>query len=148
MGTSQVFPISNGALSRAQVFQWHGVALVFPARSRSGVRGDDGMIIFAMPAERVRVEAWGCSCLLWAREDGVGDQASGAERLEHCELAVRHGIAEGFLLGKDHAPAGDHELVALRVVRAREEYWAQWGFVVRAEPPRVRAPAMAAARSQ
>ena len=68
---SQVLPMWNGALSRARAFEWHGVTLKFPARSRSGVRADDGMVVFALPAAQVRLDDWGCSCLLWARRLGL-----------------------------------------------------------------------------
>lgn len=54
--------------------------------------------------------------------------------LRHCKLAVQHGVAEGFLLGKHHAPMECQELLALRVLKVGREYWAKWGHAVRAEP--------------
>ena len=137
MGPSQVLPLPSGALSRARFFQSHGVVLESPARSRSGVRHDDGMVVFAMPLARVRTEAWGCSCLLWTAKDRLIDYAVSAERLRHCRLAVRHGAAEGFLLDKDGAPAERNPLLALRVARRGREYWANWGCVARAQNGRL-----------
>jgi hypothetical protein len=133
----QVLPIRSGAHSIARAFEHHGVALRFPAFSRSGVRGDDGMVVFAMPRAQVRVDDWGCSCPLWVPSDaGVRREAnrpSGLERLQHCRLAVRHGLAEGFLLDGHDAPATPSEALALRVVKAGEEYWATWGAAARAQ---------------
>jgi hypothetical protein len=60
------------------------------------------------------------------------DAASDAERLAHCRLAVRHGIAEGFLLNQYDVAATEPELLTLLVVRAGEEYWARWGTAARA----------------
>ena len=94
MGLALILPLPNSALSRARFFRSYGVALEAPARSRSGVRADDGMVVFALPAARVSVDAWGCSCLLWTVTDRLGDRAGSDERLRHCRLAVRHGVAE------------------------------------------------------
>ena len=54
MGLSLILPMVNRAVLRARFFQSHGVTLESHARSRSGVREDDGMVVFAMPVERVR----------------------------------------------------------------------------------------------
>jgi hypothetical protein len=134
MGLSLILPMANRAVLRARFFQSHGVTLESHARSRSGVREDDGMVIFAMPVARVRVDAWGCSCLLWTGCDRLLDEAISAETQRHCRLAIQHGVAEGFLLGRDHAPMECQGLVALRVVEFGREYWAKWGHAVRAEP--------------
>jgi hypothetical protein len=143
-----ILPMRNAELLRVHAFQLRGVTLTFPARSRSGRRGADGMIVFAMPAAAVRMDEWGCSCLLWlpARAVGKGamDRALSLERLEHCRLAVRHGGAEGFLLYADDAMAQEPEALVLRVAKAGEEYWARWGTVARAELPRRRAAAASA----
>ena len=104
MGLSLILPMANRAVLRARFFQSHGVTLESHARSRSGVREEDGMVVFAMPVERVRVDAWGCSFLLWTGCDRLRDDAISVETLHHCRLAVQHGVAEGFLLGRDHAP--------------------------------------------
>jgi hypothetical protein len=133
MGLSLILPMANRAVLRARFFQSHGVTLESHARSRSGVREEDGMVVFAMSVERVRVDAWGCSCLLWTGCDRLRDHAISVETLHHCRLAVQHGVAEGFLLGRDHAPMECRQLLALRVVKVGREYWAKWGHAVRAE---------------
>ena len=51
MASCQVLQMWTGALSIARAFEGLGVTLKFPSLSRSGVRGDDGMIVFAMPSE-------------------------------------------------------------------------------------------------
>ena len=136
MGLPLILSMPNSAASRARFFQARGVTLESPARSQSGVRTHDGMVVFALPVARVRVDAWGCSCLLWAcKDDAVDDTV--IERARHCRLAVRDGGAEGFLLGRDEAPLERHELLALRVVKVRREYWAKWGAVTRAELARL-----------
>jgi hypothetical protein len=139
MGLTLILPLSNRAVLRARFFQSHGVTLESQARSRSGVREGDGMVMFAMPVERVRVDAWGCSCLLWTVCDRLLDDAISVETLRHCRLAVQHGVAEGFLLGSDHSPMECQELLALRVVKIAREYWAKWGHAVRAEAARATA---------
>lgn len=139
MGLSLILPMANGAVLRARFFQSHGVTLESYARSRSGVREEDGMVIFAMPVERVSVDAWGCSCLLWAGDDRLVDDAIRVETLRHCRLAVQHGVAEGFLLDRDHAPMERQALLALRVVNFGRKYWAKWGHAARAKPARAAA---------
>ena len=136
---SSRLPMWNGALSIARAFEWLGVTLKFPSLSRSGVRGDDGMIVFAMPSAQVRVNDWGSSCPLWL-PSGTGPRRemgrpSDLERLQHCLLAAGHGIAEGFLLDGDDAPAAPAEALALRVVKTGGEYWATWGATARARLP-------------
>jgi hypothetical protein len=133
---AQVLPM----LTRARAFYSRGVLLSLPARSRSGVRDDDGMVVFAMPAAAVRIDECGCVCPLWlpadrAAEDGR-DREISEELLEHCRLAVHHGLAEGFLLYGDASLARASELLALRVVKSGTEYWAKWGAAALAELPR------------
>lgn len=144
---SQVLPMWNGALSRARAFEWKGVTLKFPARSRSGVRADDGVVLFALPAAQVRVDDCGCSCLLWvpARHGAARsmDRAVHQEVLRHCRLALIHGIAEGFLIHGDEVRSGREELLSLRVIKAGDEYWARWGCVARTRSSRQRALAQA-----
>ena len=146
MASSRRLPMWTGALSIARAFERRGVTLKFPTLSRSGVRGDDGMIVFAMPRAQVRVNDWGCSCPLWVPADAGArrelDRPSGLERLQHCRLAMRHGLAEGFLLDADDAPETPSEALALRVIKAGDEYWAIWGATARArvaeEPQKIR----------
>jgi hypothetical protein len=137
MALCKVLSILKSAPSVARAFAWRGVTLKFPAISRSGVRGDDGMVVFAMPRTRVRVNDWGCSCPLWLPSDadlgGGEDDAGGLERLQHCRLAIRHGEAEGFLLDGNVASATQSEALALRVVKTGKEYWATWGSVARVQ---------------
>jgi hypothetical protein len=137
MASCQILQMWTGALSIARAFTWLGVTLKFPTLSRSGVRGDDGMVVFAMPRARVRVNDWGCSCPLWIPSDaGAGremERPSGLERLQHCRLAVRHGVAEGFLIDADGAPLTRSEALALQVVKTGGEYWATWGATARAQ---------------
>lgn len=121
---SQILPMCNGAVSRARVFQRQGVTLTLPAHSRSGVRAHDGTVIFAMAADDVLSDDWGFSCLLWRPR---GDD----EMLEHCRLAMRCGLAEGFLFYADGAHR-DESLLQVRVMRAGFEYWARWGRGARA----------------
>lgn len=139
MALSVVLPSSDGAILRARFFRSHGVTLESQSRSRSGVREEDGMVIFAMPVKRVSVDAWGSSCLLWAPRNRFVHDALTMEVLRHCKLAVQHGNAEGFLLGEDQAPVEGQELLALRVVKVDAEYWARWGSAARAEHSRRRA---------
>lgn len=125
---SPVLPLWNSAVSRAGAFERQGVTLKFPARSRSGVRSDDGMVLFAMEAAEVRVDDWGCSCRLWRKgAPMLLDRAINEERRQHCGLAVRRGMAEGFIVYGEQVLIAE-ELLSLRVVRAGAEYWARWGY--------------------
>ena len=133
MHLSVVHPLQNGAVLRAQFFRLHGVTLASPSRSTSGLRQEDGMVVFAMCTDRVSIDPWGCSCLLWAGSSRLPSDAVSVEMLRHCRLAVQHGVAEGFLVDTHHAPIEPQELLALRVVRVRTEYWARWGNAARAE---------------
>ena len=139
MSLSLIVPMKDGAVLRARFFRSHGVTLESQTRSRSGVREEDGMVVFAMSVKRVSVDAWGCSCLLWTPSNRATDDALTMEVLRHCKLAVQHGVAEGFLLGEDQAPVGGQELLGLRVVKVASEYWARWGSAARAEHSRRKA---------
>ncbi len=118
---SRILQLCNNAALRARAFERHGVLLKYPALSRSGVRDHDGMVVFAIAADHVRTDDWGCSSLLWrplTRDD---------EALQHCRLAVRRGVAEGFLLYADPASENGQGMLSLRVVKTGSEYWARWG---------------------
>jgi len=134
MGVCLVLPISRNTVPVARAFESRGVSLEFDARSRSGLSADDGMVVFAMPAALVRTSDWGSSCLLWnpAGTRRSMDAGSDVERLAHCRLAVRLGVAEGFLLDQYDMAARQPELLTLLVVRAGEEYWARWGSAAQA----------------
>ena len=67
---------------------------ILARQGRSGVRADDGKVVFALPAAQVRVDDWGCSCVLscplclglvnrWTR-------AVQQEMLRHCRIALIH----------------------------------------------------------
>jgi hypothetical protein len=120
---------------RACVFEAQSVVLKFPARRASGVRDDDGVVVFAIQAADVRVDEFGSRCLLWTPRGTTAaakvDPASSDERLEHCRIAVRHGGAEGFLVHRGSAPRERDEVFPVRVERAGESYWARWGSVTR-----------------
>src|SRR5216110_3571114 len=126
MGLCAILTLSRSAVSISKAFEAEGVALEFPARSRSGIRGSDGMVIFAMSAMEVRTTDWGSSCPLWL-------PGSGAERLAHCRLALQFGVAEGFVLDRSDNPPAEFDLLTLVVVRTGEEYWARWGTVARSQ---------------
>lgn len=130
---SRILQLCNDAAVRARAFERHGVAIRYPAQSRSGVRDHDGMVMFAIAAKDVRADDWGCSSLLWrprSRDD---------EALLHCRLAVRRGVAEGFLTYADRASEDGEGMLSLRVVKSGGEYWARWGRSVRAVLRRPRA---------
>ena len=97
---------------------------------RSGVRDEDGVVVFAMAAGEVRSDPWGFSCLLWR------PASTDAQRLRHCRLAVRNGMAEGFLFYGGAARAREGEMLSLRVLKLGKEYWAKWGSVACAMMPR------------
>ena len=133
MSLSLIVPMKNGVALRARFFHSHGVSLESESRSRSGVREEDGVVVFAMQSERVSVDAWGCSCLLWGGSNCLAGDALGSEMLRHCKLAVQQGLAEGFLLDQDQAPIEGPQLLTLRVVKVGTEYWARWGTAARAQ---------------
>jgi hypothetical protein len=123
------------ALSRADAFKAHGVSLKYPARSWSGVRWVDGVVVIALRDTDVRVEKEGCSCLLWTPViEGAtswADSPSKQERLEHCRLAVLQGGAEGIMVCGEAALVKADRSLALHVEKRRNEYWATWGWTAR-----------------
>ena len=137
----RILPRRNPArrLSREHAFEVQGVALKYPARSWSGVRFEDGMVVFAMREADVQVHDDGYSCLLWTPViEGATewvDRPSEQERLEHCRLAVLHGGAEGLLVCGEAAQVDSDAVLALRVAKRDGEYWASWGFTVRRQSP-------------
>ena len=127
-------------LSRAHAFEAQGVTLRYPTRSWSGVRFEDGVVVLALRECDIQGHDEGFSCLLWAPLiEGVthwADRPSRQERLEHCRLAVVHGGADGLLVCGDAALVEPDALLALRVEKRRDEYWATWGFAARTQTPR------------
>jgi len=131
-------------VSRTQALGMRGVSLRSRVWSRGGVRPSDGAVVLALWADDVQTVAGVCQCLLWApNTDGSrpwSDTSGGQERLEHCRRAVELGSAEGLLvygerlegsLPEDKArrvDGADPDMVlALRVEKRAEEYWATWG---------------------
>ena len=125
------------ALSRKAAFREQGVVLKYPSSSWSGVRGDDGMVLFALKAEDVIVDADGSRCLLWALDRNGGDSPASLERLKHCMRALRHGQAEGMLAFENGAQIDPTLVLSMQVERHRREYWAKWGSAVCQVPPRL-----------
>lgn len=123
-------------LSRTAAFGEQGVELKYPASSWSGVRGDDGMVLFAVRAEEVIVDGDGSRCLLWTPDWKQARSPASAERLEHCMLALQHGQAEGMLAFADGSQIDPTSVLSLRVERHRREYWAKWGSVACPMAPR------------
>jgi len=109
--------------------------LEYPCSSWSGVRADDGMVVFAVRAEDVIVDGEGSRCLLWAPDAGRSDSPARAERLKHCMLALGNGQAEGLLAFENGTEIDPALVVSIRVARYRREYWAKWGSAVCAVPP-------------
>jgi hypothetical protein len=119
--------------SLLRAFEARGVTPRLSGRSWSGLRDDDGTVMFAIRAADIQVDAQGCRCVLWApanaHEEGWLDTQSAAARLGHCRLALRHGSAAAFVVhGENMLVDAEHSL-ALRVVRSGEEYWGRWGLV-------------------
>jgi hypothetical protein len=102
--------------------------------AHSRVREDDGVVVFALPAARVRVDDWGCSCPLWVPGAHTANVVAEADlqRLRHCRVALRQGMAEGFVLQAGEQPGGQPEILSLRVIKTGQEYWARWGCGARA----------------
>jgi hypothetical protein len=137
----QVYALADGRrrtvpqISIVQAFKAQGVNLKYPARSRSGIRWDDGAVVIAIEESDVHASADGFCCRLWApisetRKAPV-DWPSMKERLEHCRLAARHGGADGLLIHKGALVEADFVLT-LHVARRGPEYWASWGTSARA----------------
>ncbi len=131
-------------ISRSKAFQARGVYLPNVDSSWSGVRRSDGVVVISVWAGAVLSSEGGCGCLLWAPNvDGArpwSDSTAGKERLEHCEIALKQGGAEGLLVYGEpldgHLPEErartvygvDPQLVVqLRVECRGAEYWAVWG---------------------
>ena len=115
-------------ISRRAAFAAQGVPLKVPAASWSGVRTDDGMVVFAVRVEDVIADAHGSRCLLWAPQADDAQTAVVDERLKHCLLALGHGQAEGMLAFDDGATVDAELVLAVRVERQRDRFWAKWGL--------------------
>lgn len=129
---------------RSSAFGARGVWLQDPRTSWSGIRKGDGMVVIALWRAAVQSINGRCACLLWSpNKDGArpwSDSAAGKERLEHCKLAMEHGVAEGLLvhgetlegrLPEDRARTvlgiDPHIVIRFRVEIRGTEYWGTWG---------------------
>lgn len=123
--------VNRNSLLRA--FEARGVTPELSGRSWSGLRGDDGTVMFAIRSAEVQVDDQGCRCLLWAPANALGegwlDAESALERLAHCRLAMHHGSAAAFVVHGEYLLVDAEHSLALRVVRHGEEYWGKWGRV-------------------
>jgi hypothetical protein len=122
-------------LSWRRACELQGVALKYPTRSSSGVRFDDGAIMFAIRAEDVLVNEHGCTVLLGAPDasearPGYGEAAA-HERLKNCRIAAKRGRAVGLLVYGEHPRVYADAPFELRVDKIGTEYWAYWGSVSR-----------------
>jgi len=130
-------------VSRARAFGVHGIVLESRFWSRSGLNKEGG-VMFALWAEDVKRSDAGASYLLWAPNVAGArpwsDKPGGQERLEHAKRALKRGAAEGLfvygtrlegVLPEEKAAnvegADAESVVALRVEKRGEEYWAVWG---------------------
>jgi hypothetical protein len=123
--------MTHQRLPRATAFEARGVILKDRAYSWSGVSAHDGNVVLAMRSVDIHIGDHGSSCLLWAPAlEWVGG-SSKRERLEHCELAMLRGTAEGLFDYGERAGIDPAESVSLRVIRLCGEYWAKWGSAAR-----------------
>src|SRR5437868_13968031 len=71
-------------ISRSAAFEARGVYLANARTSWSGVRRSDGVVVIGIWADAVQSRDGGCSCLLWAPNNGGSqpwsDTAAGQER--------------------------------------------------------------------
>jgi hypothetical protein len=124
-------PSRPSRISRIQAFTDQGVALAYPARSWSGVRGNDGAVVIGMREAEVLVSADGFRCLLWSPViEGATewvDRPIKQERLGHCRLAFASGGADGLVVCGAHAEVEPGFVLSLRIEKVGAEYWAFWG---------------------
>ncbi len=119
-------------LSRQEAFSAQGVTLASFNRSWSGVRDDDGSVVFALLDTDIQPCSDGFRCLLWSplmASAGSRPQGGGrGERLEHCLVALTRGGADGFIVGGASAEVERNCVLTLQVRQQRGEYWAVWGL--------------------
>ncbi len=118
-------------ISRIQAFEEQGVTLVYPSRSWSGIRKDDGSVVIALREGEVHACREGFRCLLWApvieRATEWVDRPIKAERLEHCRVAAAAGGADALIVRGSVAEVDRGATTGLRVELRRGEYWGYWG---------------------
>lgn len=132
-----------GLVSRLSALGTRGAPPANRFWSRSGVRADDGMVVFVLWAEDARVSGTRSEYLLWApNAEGSrpwSDTPGGNERRAHCRLAHERGAAEGLLgygvridgtLPEEkvlHFDGVDPENIVPLTIECRgEEYWGVW----------------------
>lgn len=149
----RLFSIRGSRVSRVAAFRAQGVALKYARSSWSGVRGDDRMVVFAIRAEEIMVDAEGSRCLLWRSGELSGTPAE-LERHRHCTLALLHGKAEAMLAHGETAEMDADVVLAIRVVASGGQFWATWASRARASASlqrrwfeEARAPEACAARA-
>ncbi|HYG54269.1 MAG TPA: hypothetical protein VD965_03120 [Burkholderiales bacterium] len=124
-------PSRISLIPRIQAFSAQGVTLAYPERSWSGVREDDGAVVIGMREAEVQVSADGFRCLLWSPViEGATewlDRPIKQERLGHCRLAIARGGADGLVVCGARAEVEAGFVLALRVEKVGNEYWAFWG---------------------
>ena len=143
-GAAALHKSTQALIPRSRAFQAQGVWLRDARTSWSGVRKQDGAVVFGLWAGAVENGDGGCACLLWKpNDDGQrpwSDSAAGRERLEHCMAALQRGGGEGLLVHGEVAPGllpedrarsitgiAPGTVVKFRVEKRGEEYWAVWG---------------------
>ena len=138
MGLSLILPMANRAVLRARFFQSHGVTLESHARSRSGVREEDGMVVFAMPVERVRSTHGVAASCCGLAAIACAMTRSAWRRCTIADSPFSTASPRAFCSAGTTRQWSVRELLALRVVKVGREYWAKWGHAVRAELARAR----------
>lgn len=138
-------------VSRTKAFQARGVYLPDVGSSWSGVRKSDGVVVMSLWAGAIVSNQDGCSVLLWGpNAEGArpwSDTPAGRTRMEHCQLALKQGSAEGLLVHGEaldgHLPEHkartvhgvDPEVVVHFAIQQRgEEFWAVWGAKAERSP--------------
>ncbi len=124
-----LFPFRR--LSRQEAFVAQGVTLRSAETSWSGLRDDDGSVVFAIRDAEIEPDVEGFRCLLWSPLMAIAEVvlagATRRERLEHCLLAQAWGAADGLVVGGAGSDVERGAIVTLRVTERRGEYWAIWG---------------------
>jgi hypothetical protein len=120
-------------VTRGKAFEIRGVPLASRTYSRSGIREEDGKVMFAVPFTDIQKSDTANSALLWAPNVSGShpwsDKPGGKERLEHCKVALQRGEAEAMLAYEKGMDAD--QVLRLKVEQRGEEYWATWSDIRR-----------------
>jgi hypothetical protein len=118
-------------LSRQEAFTAQGVTLAAADSSWSGLRDEDGSVVFALADTEIEPCRDGFRCRLWAplmdRTGPAAQRVASLERLTHCLLARAMGGADGLVVAGPLAQVERNSILTLRVEQQRGEYWARWG---------------------